>query len=278
MPSLRPYLRLPWGNRSELPEYRCLKILIDDSQGEAILTGTTFKALADGKSEAVTLLDTRIGKSSFDIRAEIKAFFSAASGALRVGGADLGFSQDPSELYVKVVVGKAHRLIARVQLRGVTYDDQDTAIDALDDVFTPGGWGVDFGNAGSAVVHNLISKYPEKSYDDRLTGFQFGAVYDAVNEEGDVIFDKKTGKPVKLMAKELSTDLLVKKMQRQELEYPYDPDLILYYPNHTYRESQNHRIYKKEDDHVIDADRVLMLRQVLGTITNDDFACGSRIR
>ncbi|MDI6722882.1 MAG: hypothetical protein QMD97_04955, partial [Candidatus Aenigmarchaeota archaeon] len=76
--------------------------------------------------------------------------------------------------------------------------------------------------------------------------------------------------------KELATELLTKKMQRQELEYPYDPDLLLFYPNHTYREGQQHRIYRKEDDHVIDADRCLTLRIILpGTEMEDIFACGN---
>jgi hypothetical protein len=228
--------------------------------------------------------DKRISKANFDIRAEIKAFFSGVPG-LVFGGADLGFSQDPTEIYVKHIFGKTHRLAARVQLKGVSYDQQATAIDALDDLFDGGankmGWGLDFGNAGSAVCHILQGQdlYGHKQYEDRLTGFQFAATYDAVDEDGEIIMDKHTQKPVKLTAKELATDLLVKKMQRQELEYPYDPDLILFYPNHTYREGDRHRIYKKEDDHVIDADRVLTLRIILpGEGLSDDFASGSKRR
>jgi len=48
---------------------------------------------------------------------------------------------------------------------------------------------------------------------------------------------------------------------------------MLYYPNHTYREGTRHRIFKKEDDHLIDADRVLTLRIILpGDGTEDIFA------
>lgn len=273
----------PWYQFSrllhEIPEYRCLKILVDESHGEVSLYGYELQSQTvdgvKGKPDVVVICDRRIRKSEFDIAAEIKAFFDPLPGLL-FGGADLGFSQDPTEIYVKLVYGKAHRLVCRLQLKGVTYDQQAEAIDALDDIYDAGqhkmGWGVDFGNAGSAVVHILQGQdqYEHKDYESRLTGYQFGAAYDAVNEDGEVIIDKKTGKPIRLSAKELSTDLLTTKMQRTELQYPYDPDIVLYYPNHTYRNSSNRRIYKDVDDHVIDADRVLTLRVVLPGDNQED--------
>ena len=182
-------------------------------------------------------------------------------------------------------MGRTHRLVARLQLKGVTYDLQAEAIDALDDIFDAGQcqmpWGVDFGNAGSAVVHILQGQeqYLEKRYEDRLFGYQFGSTYDAVDEDGEPVIDRHTGKPLRLTAKELATELLVKKMQRLELEYPYDPDLLIYYPNHTYRQGSHHRIYRKEDDHVIDADRALILRMVLGgEAVEDIFSVGAGYR
>lgn len=283
----------PWHSFQRLlkhiPEYRCLKVLVDESQGEVSLFGAAYepRQAEDGTwstPQEVILTDRRIPRHDFDIVREVKAFFSGVPG-LTFGGADLGFSQDPTEIYIKLIIGRVHRLIARVQLKGVTYDQQADAIDALDDIYGGGktemGWGLDYGNAGSAVVHILQGqeRYFEKRYEDRLTGFQFGAAYDAVNEEGETITDRHTEKPVRLTAKELSTDLLVAKMQRQELEYPYDPDLVLYYPNHTYREGDRHRIYRKEDDHVIDADRVLTLRIILpGEGSDDLFSCGASHR
>ena len=284
----------PWHSFSRLlkdiPEYRLLKILVDSGQGEVVLFGTQYRIKSgaqldrEAKPDEEILVDRRIGVSDFDIRKEIRSFFSNTPG-LKFGGADLGFSQDPTEIYVKLVMGRTHRLICRVQLKGVTYDQQCEAIDALDDLFDAGEnrmwWGLDYGNAGSAVVHILQNQalYAGKNYLDRLTGYQFGATYEAVNEDGDVLVDRTTDKPVKLTAKELSTDLLVKKMQRVELEYPYDPDLILYYPNHSYREGERHRIYKKEDDHTIDADRALTLRVILpGSAGEDVFSCGANLR
>jgi hypothetical protein len=269
----------------DIPEYRCLKILVDDACGEVSMYGYELHAPTDengvkGKPEPVTLCDRRLSKRDFDIASEIKQFFSGLPGLKFLGG-DLGFSQDPTEIYVKLILGRVHRLIARVQLKGVSYDQQADAIDALDDIYDSGrgdmGIGLDFGNAGSAVVHILQGQeqYSAKDYEDRLTGYQFGAAYDAVDEDGEVVIDKHTGKPVRASAKELSTDLLTKKMQKLELEYPYDPDIMLMYPNHTYRQGQRHRLYKDIDDHVIDADRVLTLRIVLpGDEQEDLFACG----
>jgi hypothetical protein len=278
----------PWHQFSkllkDLPAYRVLKVLVDDSQGEVTMFAAEYRPgppSEDGKRggyEETILFDRRLPKSKFDIRSEIKSLFTGEPG-LWYGGGDLGFSQDPTEILIKLKFGKIHRTIARVQLKGVSYDQQAEAIDALDDVFDGDkmtmGWGLDFGNAGSAVCHILQNQeqYAAKGYEDRLSGYQFGATYEAVNEDGEVLLDPHTQKPVKLTGKELATDLLVTKMQRQELQYPHDPDIMLYYPNHTYREGTRHRIFKKEDDHLIDADRVLTLRIILpGDGTEDIFA------
>ena len=148
------------------------------------------------------------------------------------------------------------------------------------------GWGLDFGNAGSAVVHILQNQelYFDKRYEDRLTGFQFAAAYEEIDESGEIIMNKYTDKPVKVSAKELATKLIETKLYRQELEYPYDPDIMLFYPNHTYRVSKDSsregiRIFRKEDDHLIDADRVLTLRIILPCEgLEDEFSSGSHLR
>lgn len=264
----------------DIPDYRCLKIYVDSSCGMVSISGYELRAPVvdgiSGKPEPVMLMDSRVSARDFNIQRELKTFFSGTPG-LVFGGADLGYSQDPTEIYIKLIIGKVHRLIARLQLKGVSYDQQAEAIDTLDDIFSNGkermGWGLDFGNAGSAVVHILQgqAQYRDKGYEDRLTGYQFGSTYEAVNEEGEVILDKHTERPVKSTAKELSTDLLTAKMQRQELEYPYDPDIMLMYPSHTYRQGSRHRLFKDVDDHVIDADRVLTLRVVLPGDNQEDF-------
>lgn len=268
----------------DIPEYRCLKILVDDSQGTVSITGTRYilpelnQENGTSKPQEQILCDKEVNSGSFDIKTEIKTFFTHIVGS-KYGGIDLGYAKDPTEILVKLICGKVHKLIARIQLKGVTYDQQIEAIDAVDDIYDAGalhmGWGLDYGNAGSSVIQMLQGqdRYLHKQYDNRLTGYEFGRAYDAVDEDGEVVMNKHTGKPVKLTAKELSTDLLVGKMQRLEIEYAYDSDIMLDYPNHTYTEGKYHRVYRKGGDHIIDADRFLMLRIVLpGEGLEDIFA------
>lgn len=269
----------------EIPAYRVLKIQVDDSQGLVKIFGAEYRSqIGDDQHKTqpkeVILQEKEITKYDFKISDEIKTFFEHIPG-LKYGGADLGFTNDPTEILIKLVYGKQHRLIARLNLQGVTYNQQADSLDALDDIYDAGkdkmGWGVDFGCAGPAVVHDLqgLDKFSHKDYEARLTGYSFESTYEAVDESGEVIIDKKTKKPLKLTAKELATDLLTKKMQMVQLEYPHDPDIVLFYPNHTYRMGQRHRIFKKTDDHIIDADRVLMLRIVLEQESLDMFASGN---
>jgi hypothetical protein len=153
---------------------------------------------------------------------------------------------------------------------------QCQAVDALDDIYgNPSTlWGTDFGNAGSAVAHDLqgLPQYVHKNYDDRLRGYMFQSTTDNIDDNGEPIIDAKTGKPAKITLKELATDLIVKKMQRQQLEYPPDQDIILAYTNHTCRIGTSQRIYNKENDHLIDADRLQELAGVLGEAVEDLFA------
>ena len=272
----------------EIPEYRALKILVQSGDNEVVIRG--YKCRMSGSDgdpvpETVSLIDETVRASVFfdpdkagetDFTRMIRSFFETVPGAKR-GGADLGYSGDPTELYVKNIIGKKERLVARLQLKHVTYDQQCQALASLDDVYGPQSsiiWGTDFGNAGSAVAHDLqgLELYAKKNFDDRLRGFSFGSTTDNVDENGEAIIDAKTGKPSRITLKELATDILTKKMQRQELEYPPDPDIVLYYTNHTVRIGERTRIYKKEDDHMIDADRTQILAKIMAEAVEDIFA------
>lgn len=272
----------------DIPEYRGMKILVNAADNEVIVKGYRCRLAGTGPDPApktVTMIDTDYRASTFfDMDAdgesaftrEIKGFFGSFSG-MRRGGADLGFSGDPSEIIVKAIIGKKERMIARLQLKHVTYDQQCQAINALDDVYGPQTsltWGTDFGNAGSAVAHDLqgLAIYAHKDYEGRLRGFMFQATTDNVDEGGTPVIDAKTGKPARITLKELATDLLVKKMQRRELEYPADPDIVLYYTNHTVRMGARQRIYKADDDHLIDADRTQILAKIMAEAVEDIFA------
>lgn len=277
----------------DIPEYRCLKVMVDDANNEVIVRGYKCEYVP-GDSRPVprliSMVDTVYRKSTFfdyqkgaeggsEFKQLIRSFFNAVPG-LKRGGGDFGYWGDPTELLVKLIHGKHEKLIARLQLKHVTYDQQCQAIDALDDIYGPDiFWGTDLGNAGSAVYHDLLGlpQYEHKNYTDRLKGFQFESTTDSVNEDGEPVIDAKTQKPAKITFKELATDILVKKMQNQELEYPPDEDIIVDYTNHTCIQGK-HRIFKKQDDHIIDADRAQMLIKVIGAEVIDEFACGSNLR
>lgn len=307
----------------EIPEYRCLKVLVNASQNEVVVTGFKF-TYANGDNgpvpETVYLIDTVYRMSGFfdyglanpqcdnplpdadaaplspsgggrgrtkatqkikemqmsesEFTRLIKHFFVSVPG-LKRGGGDFGYAGDPTEIIVKNIIGTKERVVARLQMKHVTYDQQCQALNALDDLYGPTesiSWGTDFGNAGSAVAHMLqgLPQYDHKNYDDRLKGFNFESTSDNVDEECEPIIDAKTGDPSKITLKELATDHIVRRMQRQETEYPPDPDYMLYYPNHTCSNKGKHRIYKKIDDHLIDAERVEKLAKIFSDSARED--------
>lgn len=284
------YSVFPWEQLRhcirEIPEYRYLKVLVDSANDEVMVSGYKYEQVPGDNgpvSVPVCLLDEVHVKSGFfdydehhesDFRRLIKSFFVTAHG-LKIGGGDFGFSPDPTELLVSNVIGKKDREVARIQLRSVTYDQQCQALDALDDVYGPMesiSWGTDFGNAGSAVTHDLqgLPQYAHKNYEDRLKGFSFESTTDNIDEDGEAIIDAKSGKPAKITMKELATDILTKKIQRLEIEFSADPDIAFFYPNHTVRKGK-HRIYKNTDDHHIDSKRCQILGRLFNNVVEDIF-------
>jgi hypothetical protein len=297
------YSVFPWEQLrhcvKEIIEYRCLKVLVERARNEVIVSGYKIEMVPGDSGPVprkITLANSILRMTGFfdysirpdgsmndsEFRKLIKGFFVAVPG-LKRGGADFGFSGDPTEILIKNIIGKRKRTIARLNLKHVTYDQQCQALDALDDIYGPQesmSWGTDYGNAGSAVAHDLagLPQYKHKHYDDRLHGFQFESTTDNIDEDGTPIIDSKDGKPVKITLKELSTDHMTKFIQRLDVEYPPDPDLLTYYPNHTVSTAGKHRTYKKQDDHLIDADRAETLAGLLGCAVEDYFACGGHTR
>ena len=275
-----------------IEDYRRLKLIVNEKTDEVHIFGTRYGVDGDPSTEVI-LTDSRECASAFFARDEydssdfkrfLRSFFINQAGVC-FGGADFGFSQDPTEISVKLLLGKVHRRIARLHMKHVPYDIQAEALDAMDDIYDSGKntmpWGMDVGNAGSAVLHNLIGleQYEAKQYANRVLGVTFGGAYDSIDEDGNLIIDSKTEKPFRLTSKELATDLMVKKYQRGEMEEPYDPEILLYYPNHTVQQGSTHRIYKKEDDHIIDADRTQVLAIIIPmTGAADVFSCGANVR
>jgi len=293
----------PWNEFrwviKDIPEYRYLSIIV--TSGEVIVRGYRFDLTqgADGPvPKPVLILDANYSISGFfdyglfatssgiemsdsEFRKLIKSFFVSVPG-LKRGGGDFGYSQDPTQITVRLIIGKVKRRIARLELKHVTYDQQCQALDAMDDIYGPMesiSWGTDFGNAGSAVAHDLfgLPQYQHKHYADRLKGFQFESTADNIDEDGNPIIDAKDGKPVKITLKELATDHMTRRIQRQTLEEPPDPEVISFFTGHTSTQGK-HRIYSKDNDHIIDADRAETLAEILGVEVNDYFVSGVNIR
>lgn len=284
----------PWNQFKlcvkDIPEYRCLKILVDEAKGEVMASGyrCDYEIGVDGPTPRHKLLLDEVYSSAvlfaFDESGDtefkrlIRGFFSSVPG-MKIGGGDFGFRPDPTEITIWNIIGKRERLVARLQLKQVTYDQQCQALDAMDDIYGQQQetlkWGTDFGNAGSAVAHDLqgLQIYEGKNYADRLSGFMFQSSSDNVDENGEPLLDPKTEKPFKITLKELATDHIVKKVQRQELEYPADEDIISAYTNHTCRQGDRQRIYSKDNDHLIDSQRAGKLAAILGIEADDLWAC-----
>ena len=290
----------PWATFGpcvvDIPEYRRLKVMVDASDGQVTLELTRFDAVMEGNrisGREVVLWERRESLANWerqdDCRESIESIVFAAFADMPRGenyaGADLGQTRDPTELLVKIRRGSTMRLHSRIQIRGCEYRHQCEFIRALDLLLDPdaerAAWGVDPGNAGTVVIGMLANedRYQDRNFTMRLAGYAFGGGYDAVDLDGQLIVDEKTDKPIRQNGKELATDLLVMAMQKRRLQYPVDPELTLYYPSHTYKQGPRYRTFATTDDHVIDADRQLMLNVALGSYgVSDAFACGAHRR
>ncbi len=290
----------PWATFGpcvvDVPEYRRLKVMVDAKDGRVTLELTRFDAVVEGNrvsGREVVIWERFEPLSNWerqdDCRDSIERIVFGAFADMPRGdnyaGADLGQTRDPTEIMVKIKRGDTLRMHSRIQIKGCEYRHQCEFIRAIDLLLDPdaerAAWGADPGNAGTVVIGMLANedRYQDRNFAMRLSGYAFGGGYDAVDLHGDVITDEKSGKPIRQNGKELSTDLLVMAMQKRRLQYPVDPELSLYYPSHTYKQGPRYRTFATVDDHVIDADRQLMLNVVLNDYgQHDAFACGANKR
>lgn len=251
---------------AQIEQYRHITIIVNNETDTVSVTKQSY-----GFDTEKTHFSEEYSLKQISFSSVITDLVDPISGVLMAGG-DFGHSNDPTEILVKQVIGKIHKLILRISMRGCGYDQQAVVMDTLDTIYSTGNlslaWGMDVGNAGSALMHVLQSDeenspYRNKKYEEKIQGYQFSQVYDAFDEQGEVILDAKTEKPVRKSAKEIATDLLTTKIQRCEMLYPPDPEIMSDYPGHTYREGTKGRIYKKENDHIIDSDRSGILARVM---------------
>jgi hypothetical protein len=273
-------------NFRHLPDYRCLRLLADAGERSLHIVAERVEmrqengkkipqmhSIADRYDDLGSIDSRDADERRAGVRGLLAEFIAPAERGVYWFGCDLGYAKDPTEIFVFREIGEELRLVLRVQLKGVGYDLQAEIIHAIDQLFGfCGAWGVDFGSAGTAVVQMLqgMAQFAEGDYDNRMTGFNFAEAMDAISESGELLTqpDKRTGeeKPIRLPAKQLATDLMLRRLQRRGFALPMDSDVVQHLSNHTAREGARHLIYDKTNDHTIDAMRTAMLRKVF----NDD--------
>ncbi|MFC1736120.1 hypothetical protein ACFL1X_08375, partial [Candidatus Hydrogenedentota bacterium] len=176
-----------------------------------------------------------------------------SSGGAYYMGCDLGYTRDPSELVVYRDDSKMVN-VARIHLENVDYFRQQEIMVALDSHFQFAGIGIDMGNNGAAVCHNLQARSPR--WNDIVEGYQFG---------GNIVagFDPE-GAPIRRNTKRFMTQLIEERLRKGTIVFPLLPAREEQYVSHTYRTGTHGRIvYNKGNDHIIDADRCAMLRKHL---------------
>lgn len=171
-------------------------------------------------------------------------------------GCDLGYARDPSE-FVVYRAAEPHLVnVLRVHLEGVHYARQQDIIAELDRACDFRRIGIDCGNSGRAVAHNLMAQGTR--WCEKVLAFEFGATID--------LEPLPDGSPHRRRVKQFMTELLERRMQERSIVFPKLPDRESQYASHTYAISATGEVvYEKGDDHIIDADRCAVLARYLDT-------------
>lgn len=171
-------------------------------------------------------------------------------------GCDLGYARDPSEFVVFRALGPDLVNVARVRLSGVPYARQQEVIVELDRAYNLRAVGIDCGNSGRAVAHNLMAQ--GDVWCEKVRAFEFGGTID--------LEPLPDGRPDRRAVKQFMTELIERRMADRTLVFPRLPDRETQYASHTYTVGSNGRIlYDKGNDHIIDADRCAVLAHYLDT-------------
>lgn len=166
-------------------------------------------------------------------------------------GCDLGYARDPSEFVVYRNAPPYLVNVLRVHLEGVNYARQQQVIEALDAAYRFQGIGIDAGNSGRAVAHQLMALGEE--WCARIEAYEFGGSL-ALQPLPD-------GTLARRRVKEFMTELLQRRMHEGTIRFPPIPDRESQYASHTYAiGAMGQIVYEKGNDHLIDADRCAVLR------------------
>lgn len=284
------------------PAFRIVKLIADHHRGQlAVVVKRVTLAMEGGRKHGTDewLVDTTTDLAPFvsgsdderreAIRTLLREHVSGASRGVFWAGADLGETNDPTEIILSEEIGGVLEDVLRVQVRGFPYHAQRELIFSLQELFgwLP-HWGVDLGAAGTAVVRDLQASdaYEDARFDETMTGFQFSNSVDCIGEDGEPLRDHRDddsdGEPriVRAPAKHHATQLMTARFQARGYALAYDTEALSWLTNHTAREGTKWPIYSKKDDHAIDARRVQMLRKVYDEVGGsiDAFSVGASER
>lgn len=165
-------------------------------------------------------------------------------------GCDLGYARDPSEFVVYRDEPPHLVNVYRLRLEGVNYARQQRVIEELDRAFQFRAAGIDAGNSGRAVAHQLLAQSP--AWTGRLHAFEFGGTLPVAGPVGGVATRRRV--------KDFMTELIQRGLADRTLVFPPIADRESQYAAHTYRVGPGGQIaYEKGNDHLIDADRCALL-------------------
>lgn len=171
-------------------------------------------------------------------------------------GCDLGYARDPSEFAVYRSVPPHFVNVMRVHLEGVNYARQQGIIAELHRAFRFRRIGIDCGNNGRAVAHNLMMLGAD--WCDLVAAYEFGA-----SIELDPLPD---GQARRRQTKQFMTELIERRMAERTVVFPRLADRESQYASHTYSVGASGQIvYEKGNDHLIDADRCAFLAHYQNT-------------
>jgi hypothetical protein len=169
-------------------------------------------------------------------------------------GCDLGYARDPSEFVVYRHAAPHLVNVLRVHLSGVNYARQQAIIEELDAAYDFEGIGIDCGNNGRAVAHQLMAR--GETWCAKVRAFEFGSSL--------TLAPLPDGTPVKRRMKEFMTELIQRRLADRTMVLPALPDRESEYAAHTYAVGAlGQVVYEKGNDHLIDADRCALLRHYL---------------
>ncbi len=202
-------------------------------------------------------VDIRLGEEDTFV-----APFDCAEGHYYLG-CDLGYARDPSEFVVYRDAPPHLVNVLRLHLEGVNYAKQIEIIQELDRAYDFHGIGIDCGNNGRAIAHQLMAF--NSLWCEKVRAFEFGAAMDL-----DTLPD---GSVPRRRVKEYMTELLQRRMTERTIVFPPCPDREQQYASHTYSvNAAGQIIYEKGNDHIIDADRCALLRHYLDTADDSSSA------